>query len=412
MRYLDELGIYSELILYSNEGIPSLSNEVNNPQSDTYCFEEYSHRVHRIKLRHGILPIFNIRSQLSWKNYREVIDRYDICIGSGITPSLFRKAGKTLDIFYPVATGVDWLDDPLHLDKINNAGLLYPLRLFIYMYQLESIKQVSANICSQKCDRAVFESHNIDYKFYLYPQYYPHVFATKAKGTLLKFDLNKELVENGVPIFNNDYLKIFSFMRQFWVRPSGLSSDQWLTISKRNDVLIYGFSMFAKTQQGANSRLFLIDWGDDVLVSKKLIRDLCIEDKVVWIPLLPRKLITLILQYYADVAIGQLTASDGTLWGSTTWECLASGIPLIQSMPSNIYLDYGLADDLITFDCHKASDIYKSLSCISNNLVEAKKSSHLNSYWFKQLMLNHVVPQIRDLILDLYEQKALFRDLI
>jgi len=76
--------------------------------------------------------------------------------------------------------------------------------------------------------------------------------------------------------------------------------------NKGNDILIKGVSKAIK-EKGIRILLVLVEWGRDFLLSKKLIKELSIEENVVWIPRVPREE----LRYYyylSDIVADQFCA--------------------------------------------------------------------------------------------------------
>ena len=97
---------------------------------------------------------------------------------------------------------------------------------------------------------------------------------------------------------------------------------------KKNNILIEGFAKYVKTKKSNNytAKLFLVDYGPDVLSSKDLIKKLHIEAYVTWLPKMSRKEIILLLE---NVSLG-CSELGGLLWGGIGWEFLSKGVPFFH----------------------------------------------------------------------------------
>ena len=81
---------------------------------------------------------------------------------------------------------------------------------------------------------------------------------------------------------------------------------------KRNYILFEGFANYIRISKLRKAKLFLIEYGPDVDYSKDIIKDLGIDEYVVWVPKLCRKEILLLLE---QVDLGG-SEFGGGFWGS------------------------------------------------------------------------------------------------
>lgn len=406
IRYLKKINVDADLILYSNEGLKA-SNPIHNPELDTFDIAFYANNIFRIRLPHSIKPLLGLRSFTAWHEFISTIDHYDLCIGSGITPSLFRAANRKLDIFYPHATGIEWLDEPENLAKMNAFYFYKVFRRHLYNYQLNAIRSVRTCLSSQIYDRNILDSHGVSSIFGFIPTYFPEI------------DIPNELCQNyltqySLPadLYNVHKFKIFSFMRQFWVNSDGIDENSWLLISKRNDMLLYGFKCFVDSSPKINSTLFLTACGKDLSATKSLVTELNLDKHVCWMPRLPRKAITIILSSYADAAIGQLTSHPECTWGSTTWECFATGVPTIQyfSLNDESFLNsYNIRELPHVYKVSNAAQISSQLSLISTDLAKAKQKSQRNKSWFNHYNGLGAAQKFYHLLEKTYLDKSLYK---
>jgi len=102
-------------------------------------------------------------------------------------------------------------------------------------------------------------------------------------------------------------------------------------MNKGNHILIHGFAKYLKRMTFKKPLLVLFEYGPDVQASKCLIKQLQIENNVLWIPLISRKYIMCLLQE-ADFGADQFISP---YFGGTGNEHLAAGIPFFSKVVTN-----------------------------------------------------------------------------
>ncbi len=382
MRYFHELGYEAHLFLYSNEGINN-ENPIHNPEWDSWCINEWKDYIHRLEIPNGIESIVGrpdkLRRPPNLKKIKKMISNYDYCIGSGITPSVFWRIGRSLDIFYPYSTGIEWVNESENKEKLKKINLEWPFRKIVYNTQIYGIKntRIVINSCEGYTSE-VLKDNNIKYINLQIPQYF-------NKENIPENITDKLLNEIIIKAKNSEF-NIFSFMRQLWIsRDDIYSKDTWQTLNKKNDWLIKGFKDFLLKSKTKKSLLFLSAWGPDIIESKLLIAKLEINEFIVWLPILPRRDISYILARVADIGVGEFVCSEGEPWGSTAWECLANGTPFIQSInySNSLFYEkfkYNLPPFLL--NVQKPEDVTIHLLNAYFNKVKYKNSAKENINWF------------------------------
>lgn len=111
---------------------------------------------------------------------------------------------------------------------------------------------------------------------------------------------------------------ILSVCRQSW---------EW----KGSDRAIRAFASFVRAE-GSDWRLVLQEWGDDVDRSKALIRDLELEDFVLWQPMCSKPLLRR-RQRAADIVVDQFVMEG---YGSSVLESMAAGKPIVMAPVSDV----------------------------------------------------------------------------
>lgn len=386
LKYLIDLGIDAHLFLYSNEGKES-SNPIHSPSWDSFSSDHLKKHISYLDIPNGLISVIGrpdkFKLPLSLKSFSKAISRYDICIGSGLTPAIFQRLKKRLDIFYPYSTGIEWVGELEMLKKLSTINLELPFRKLLLYYQVEGIRN-SRKVINWMPGNSedVLNRLSIPFELMHVPVYYPEDTNLSPKIALKK--INCSLIKK---ITDKNTFKIFSFMRHFWdFNQNNYDSKTWPTANKNNNLLIIGFQKFLEQYPNANAKLFLSEWGTDLNKSKKLISDLSIDKNVEWLPLIPRSNISYILSKYAQLAVGEFIISPNETWGSTGWECIALGVPFMQSVNfSNSYFKskfgYPLPPNIL--DVKSIEDVNKH---IVNNYLKFNSSNYRdekNINWFK-----------------------------
>ena len=125
MRYLLDLGIDTHLFLYSNEGKDD-SNPIHSPSWDSFSSEKLKNRISYLEIPNGLISIIGrpdkLRLPLNLSSFSEAISEYDICVGSGLSPALFKRIKRKLDIFYPYSIGIEWVGELENLKKLSQPS--------------------------------------------------------------------------------------------------------------------------------------------------------------------------------------------------------------------------------------------------------------------------------------------------
>jgi len=384
LRYLRDLGHEADLYLYSNEGF-SDNNPIHNPEWDTWNFKNWERYIYRLTIPNGLESIIGAPNKFKLPPRLDLIkklfSKYEFCIGSGITPSVFWRMGRRLDIFYPYSTGIEWVNESENSIKLRKLNYEWPFRYFVYNTQILGIKKSKhVIISSQGITSETLKNKNINYKTLHVPQYYNNDVVPEYPPTDY---LSKIISKIECSEFN-----VFSFMRQLWIfRPNKYSLKTWDTLNKRNNWLINGFRNFLNNSMVNNAYLFLSNWGPDVSESIELVKRLKLENFVVWMPLLPRREISYLLTRTADLGVGEFVCSSGEPWGSTGWECLATGTPFLESVnytADEFYKKFGYNLPPFMLNVQKAEDVEAHMINCYKNKAEWRERGISNKQWFDE----------------------------
>lgn len=398
MRYLRNSGVDAHLFLFSDEGYSGKklnqnidgigynvsNNPQYNPEWDTWEINKWSEFIHRLPVPNGMEAILGRPDKLKLRvkrdNIIKSISKFNIFIGAGITPSLFRTINKKLTIFYPYSTGIEWVNEPGHLKKMKQLSLESLTRRYIRKQQIEGIREskIRLLLSGEGPMQKAYDENNISFTRILMPQYYNLENVNLGYSDLVVSSLIKSTAKF--------QLKIFSHMRQFWKFEEKyyLKSD-FKTISKNNDWLVKGFHKFIKEYPLSKPVLIMVEWGKDTENTKKLIKELNLQNNIIWLPLLSRKQISSIISL-CDIICGDFTYSKGIIYGSCAYEALGGGKPLMQTFN----FDKGEYKKLFNHDPPEMMDV-KSIDDIYLNIKKIYSSENFKNEigrksltWFKE----------------------------
>lgn len=320
LSYLLDHGIDAELCLFADEG--STSNKpIHNPEWDIPDLGgDLKGRIRRISIDNSPKAIFRILLSSALKgrlssDMRSFFSSYDIVVGGGVLPSIFFLLGIKLDVFFPYSSGIEWMCERENLAKLKRFDITWLPRVFIFWTQYKgiSLSRRVAN-CSLSSTKRLLDALGIRFDVLMLPQYRKYINGSWMLGVSTEV---KSMIDD-IDKKSSDHFQIFCFTRHFY--------------NKRLAYVIQGLSIFLKSTRAQDCIVYFVEWGAHVEDSKRLIAELGIEDNVVWLPLLPRYVITHILNRYAEIGVGEFIDSPGEFWGSTCYECLDSGVPVLQRL--------------------------------------------------------------------------------
>ncbi|MBT7556910.1 hypothetical protein HN615_08300 [Candidatus Woesearchaeota archaeon] len=384
MRYLRDLGADAHLLLFSNEGLGEV-NPQYNPLWDTWEYEKWEKYIHRLPINNGIEPIVGrpdkLRIRISKGKLKALFSNYDCFIGSGISPGIFSRMGISLTVFYPYSTGIEWVGEAGFRKKIEKFSIESLFRRYVRWRQIDGIRNSKIRVCDtnnitlhnlKKIGKPITRLH--------IPQYYD-------VRDINKKSFNDRLIGGLLEKIKNRNFVIFSHMRHYWEHDDSIYIESdFSSINKHNEWLVYGFYDFLKKCNSSVPVLIMVEWGKDYLATKELCNSLGIDDYVIWLPLLQRRQIRSILDY-CDIGVGEFTVQNGASWGSTGWEVLASGKPLLQSFNFTTKMFeslFHIPPPVGILNVQSKKDVCNHLCSMYNNKNHMITNGLLNKEWFKK----------------------------
>jgi hypothetical protein len=377
MRYLNDRGIDTDLLLFGPvEGHA-------DPENDTFN-HQYSEKIFDTGWsKKGLL-------WLTKKDIKKYTDKYDFVIGSDYAPAVFYRIKRTLDIFLP--HGTDIFSYPFM--KIESFSKKSIGEFILAYWQRKGIAEYSRyfmfELTNEENEKYVkyFKKNNFKRIYKTVPLVYNPQYSDASAE---KFSSENEKVKILSNYKKEGYTIVFHHCQQQWKNPVHL------LFNKGNDKLIHGLRKYLDLNPAAKIKLVMVERGTDIENSKALIKELSLEDYVIWFPVMPRKEIMACLSQ-ADLGIGEL----GHSWYNycVITEFMALGIPVIH------YCDidyYKTVNESIypMYSVNTADQISEMLKTYFENPAAVKQTGQEGKIWWQK----HMVSDTVDLIVDCINKK-------
>lgn len=382
MRYLRHLGIDTHLLLYSSDGLEGLA-VINNPEWDTWDIAKWDPFIKRLPFPNGLESVIGrpdlLRCAPSKKRIFEAVNGYDFYIGGGMSPAILKRIDKRLTIFYPYATGVEWVGDEENAKKLRTYNFEWPFRAYVRNLQIKGIQSASTVICPA-FDSTAETLTKIRVPFVKLPV--PQIYNLED----IPFKVDSEAILYLKAMVSDENLIVFSHMRHHWVCGDSYEPASWFRENKNNHWLMFGFHRFLERFPKSKAKLILIDWGKDVRASKALCAQLGIDRNIIWLPILKRKEIFWILKHCCTIAVGDFVCSPGEYWGSTAFEALSVGVPVMQTVNFNdkTFRELFGSPLPLFLDVKNDLDVAEHLAKVFLNPHEIRTKFLENTLWFNK----------------------------
>lgn len=363
-RYLRELGVEADLFL-----IPGSSHRHFEPQEDSW-----SDLKNEIWIKEFPVPYRSTSYFIPSKS--KIIKSffgYDKIIACGLSLGLLIKAGFRVDMFIPY--GSDLINSPFNNFEIPTKFkdlLRIPIRFYISRLQRIGIQNSRSIVV------------NTNWKFAADALRKLNVTALNLPRIMIyKEDYPKEMDFKYCWLSQYDF-SIFSPTRHQWASNSEPLPDFLINGGmKRNDKLIKAFALFVESRHVDNPILILSEYGTDVPHSKELIENLKIDKFVIWLPILPRRELSVIMKK-VNIVADQFREGMSATSAGTTNEALAAGKPVIANTD-------GACNDIFDpyFSCPilealTVEEIYAWIKKLSECPSFAKSVGNDSLQWFDQ----------------------------
>lgn len=386
-RYLRDAGYQAELIIVGEE------NAHFPPQSDSYeqGFTDY------VFNESWYLKGCFTENRFFQQQVADRLSQYDFLIGCGYAPFFCQRYGFKLDVFVPYGDDFYRLPFPAaspglltkilhHLDlgwrKLAGQDLIMRVLRYLKMnhyyaqyrqfklawHQSKGIRDTNKIVMLAGIQNfnPVLESLGVTDKLNQIPV--PMVYHTQYTPETLELHRQHLPFLNAVMVHRQNHdLLIMHHPRHIWQT----HVDEFSV--KGNDVLFHGIAQYL--QQGGTRKVGVItlEYGPDVDASKALIDSLGFTEHVLWLPLSPRKDIMSIMPL-AD--LGANCFSHNWLTGGVLYECIVSGLPVLQKRESFI------PNVFPVLESNSASDVAAWLFRWDTDRDEIKRRAEAAKLWY------------------------------
>ena len=381
LRYFHDLEMDATLFLFKNEQAHFF------PENDTWEMSKWEKHIIQTDLYNGFTKKNASLLYVSKSKVKKMFEPYDFLIGCGSSPIYIHRAGLKLDLFVPYASGVEYsFLNKNSISKMLGSGIS----------KLLQVRAISKSVLYS----VSFEKETINklkkLKQDILPLGMPMLYNNEKPISHSKY------LNDIIDILNKHKLVVFSHVSHIWKN----IPKEWRNSYTRNDVLIISFSKYLKHRKTEKPLLVLLEYGPDVIYSKQLIKELNIEEHVLWLKLMSRKEIMVLLNY-VDIGAGKLGGL--TIWGGVGWEFLSKGVPFFWNLKvtNTEYTELTSNPMPKIFKDTSEFDITNHLLCFEKNPDKYKKIGNDLKIWFEKYGGIGLAKIWRDNILRIYQEKQI-----
>ena len=389
LRYFRDLGADASLLLWANDGVRSASHFA--PEADTWEIARWQPHIRRLGLADApasVVPdAIGFTLPPSPRRLATELAGYDIYIGSGVAPAVFARCGMRLDVFWPYCIGVEWFNS-CDIQRMCTIGPFSRpwLRGFVNRWPLRSLRAWQAEGIRQARHCFNAEMGPTDAALRRIgrrstPLQLPAVY--NGPEDLSAAQPDPAIVHHEADLADTGLFKLFCAARWQWDAEGRLTPEERRVSTKNSEMVLYALQAMRQRLPSTRVRLFTFAYGSHVEASQRLAETLGIADMIVWLPTAQRRQLRRLLSR-CDVAIGEFYIAPGVLWGSTGWEALAAGKPLIHSVnfgPGEFERAFDQPRPPV-IDAKSAGEIADALCALQANLAWCRQVGAMSAEWF------------------------------
>lgn len=343
MRYFRDLGADAHLLLYANDGKGGLSHF--KPECDTWVIDKWKMYIHQTDIQNTPISalgfpfstVWSLKSLLMFwlgKNHywqraiskREIIETYhsyDKLVASGISPANLLRVRRSLDIFYPYSSGVEFLGTGEFIVRFKGAFGINGLIL----KHVSRRQSIGIQFAKSVVNAELSLTHDLLKGIGIEPIVLP--IPMLYDGEILPEEPPSKTLQEAWLAIKDVQFTLLHLARIMWVNPGNYSNEAWKKENKNNDILLHSIAEFVRLRPNINPLLLIVEYGPDVESTKRLAAELDVERYIHWLPQMDRRELLWLLSR-VSVGVGEFYDVPRMIWGGTGWETLASGKPLLQ----------------------------------------------------------------------------------
>lgn len=397
LRYLRDLGADAHLFQFSNDGQGALSHF--RPEADTWAIDYWSAFLHRLPFPDS--QVAALDAPLSWalaaksrfgrlwskhtptlspvsrKSLFNLVSNEDIIIGTGIAPAVLDRIDRRIDLFFPYANQIEYIESYDFVRTMATGNLMSRLaNAEVRRRQMNGVRRAGSIISfEQELAAAVLRPIGRQSLNLSCPMVYVEKYMPVAPPSDYCARAFRAIQESDISILHH--------ARLLWRRPEQIAAESWRVEGKNNDWLFRAVANLKAQRQGVRVVVLVFEYGPDVGETRKLVDQLGISDSVIWLPLMARKEIMWLLDKI-DVGIGEFYDYRGMIWGGTGWEVMASGRPLIQGFhfeEGEFAKTFGYEEPPF-FKVRKQDDVLRHLCAVLDDRTKSERIGADCRDWF------------------------------
>lgn len=316
-------------------------------------------------------------SKVSKKKIKSIFESFDIFIGTDYSAAYLSKANFRMDIYMPAGTDLFVWPFKTFNKFIPETWEINKIRCAKHQYNgIKKAKYFSLDYTNKKWENTINKFFNFSERIPVLPFLY-----FKNLENLLTVDEHINLSQVQL-----DNFIIFQHSRQSW------DYEKANNHNKGNDILIRGFAKFTHTKQ--NCTLVLIEYGVHVKESKKLINDLGISQRVVWLPRMHKDQVLLYLKH-AHISVGNLYNSY--LSYGSVYESLASKVAFMGYRDDALY-ESAFPELYPMINVKTSDELADKLEYFYYNRDELKQIGRMGHQWLLDYAIKPSVNKVIEII--------------
>lgn len=258
------------------------------------------------------------------------------------------------------------------------------------LYALALQKAEKVIITNADCNRSAEKIGLNNYVFI------PHIIDDE----LFRPSDNSPLREKLIKQNNCDYIFVAPSRHHWKNCPAGLENS-WF---KRNDILIRGLGRLFHERPALRALVVFFEWGQEIELSKRLIRDCGFEEKVLWEPIMSKPALKDYFQA-ADIILDQFNDGIGT-FGAVVPEAMACRKPVVLNYKKELHA-WCYPELPPAIHAWDEDSLSTNLKGLIDNEAYRKEVGEKGFQWFKKYHSSKIViDKMIDLYVDIAEKKG------
>lgn len=359
------------------------------PMADSYGndYESFCHQIDWLE---------NGFHNTDMEEVRKALKGFDFYVGQGEEAAIAYKTGFNIDVYYPYGSDVyKYAQLPQEYtlkSKIKSLVVGDADRpSYTQMKEGTMAKQLRAAIVNA---RYIFaDATNDEFEAQLNSLQYKGIYK-KVPMPFIYYPEYEHIDTDRLPRNLVDRMKEIKSKHNFVLLYHG--RQEWATYhnqftGKNTHHLIQGFASYVKQNPNALACLVMLEYGTDVEQSKKLIKELEIEQYVYWLPKMYRKELMYVVQQ-ADVCCGEFAHSFLTF--GTVVEAMLMKKPVITHRVDSYYR----STYPVLYPCYNARESKEIEQVIGKTIVNVEERLRMGNEAYAWVKKNFIENPLQELL--------------